>query len=368
MNRIFNAVGRVPGWWWDLAAMGTGAGAGVASYAMFHEPLNIRMDTIEMHLNIDPGRLPRQGLRILHLSDTHFRGAEWREAPKIEQIHRRCRDLEYDLLVHTGDFLHYDSGLANIGTLLEGLPRPRLGSYAVLGNHDYMTYSYQEIMSRSWQAYQHESHRTRTGARPRLNFGLWAWAGLLFRFGYYFFNAPLALKRSGPNNIARLEAELARHGVEVLYNRAIHLGNCPADPSASADPADSPGAGPKELDLWIAGVDDLTEGTPNLAAALRRVPRGAPLLLLAHNPDILQYRLSRRAHAILSGHTHGGQIVLPFVGAAHTQTAHLRRQNVSGYLRREDTHIYISRGIGEGIPLRFAAPPQIALVTLYPKT
>jgi predicted MPP superfamily phosphohydrolase len=348
-------------YWWDALALATGAGVGVAGYALFHEPLTVRMEHLDLYLDVDPGRLPPQGLKILHLSDTHFRGAGWRELPKINQIHQLCRGLEYDLLIHTGDFLHYDSGLDNVLALLDGLPRPRLGSYAVLGNHDYMTYSYNEIMARSWEAYQEEMQRTRQGGRPRLTFGLWAWIGLLVRFGYYFFNAPLALKRSGPNNIAKLEAALAQRDIQTLYNRAVHL-SCQQSSERRGPCAPAP------LDIWLAGVDDLTEGTPNLESACARVPPDAPLILLAHNPGVLLEPASQRADVILSGHTHGGQIVLPFVGAAHTQTPHLRRHHVSGHLHRGKTQIYITRGIGEGIPIRFAAPPQIALITLYPKT
>lgn len=352
---------RLPRWWWDTLAVTAGAGAGVASYALLHEPLTVRMEHIDLHLDVAPGQLPPQGLKILQLSDTHFRGADWREQPKIQQIHQLCQNLEYDLLVHTGDFLHYDSGLPNVLALLDGLPKPRLGSYAVLGNHDYMTYSYNEIMSRSWAAYQEEMQRARSSGLPSLRFGVWAWIGLFVRFGYYFFNAPLALKRSGPNNVAKLEAALVQRDIHMLYNRATHVQCSPAGKNRQDGAHSSP------VDIWLAGVDDLTEGTPNLETALAQVPPGAPLVLLAHNPGVLHEPASQRAHVILSGHTHGGQIVLPFVGAAHTQTTHLRRHHVSGHLRRGNTHIYITRGIGEGIPIRFAAPPQIALITLYPK-
>ena len=69
---------------------------------------------------------------------------------------------------------------------------------------------------------------------------------------------------------------------------------------------------------------------------------------------------------VLAGHTHGGQIVLPVIGALHTQTKHLRRREVAGYLRRGKTQVYITRGIGEGIPLRFGAAPQVTLLTLLP--
>jgi predicted MPP superfamily phosphohydrolase len=67
---------------------------------------------------------------------------------------------------------------------------------------------------------------------------------------------------------------------------------------------------------------------------------------------------------ILAGHTHGGQVVLPFIGAAHTHSEHLQRREAAGYMMRDQTQVYVSRGIGEGIPLRFGARPQIALITV----
>jgi predicted MPP superfamily phosphohydrolase len=57
-------------------------------------------------------------------------------------------------------------------------------------------------------------------------------------------------------------------------------------------------------------------------------------------------------------------LVLPFWGPAHTQSAYLTRANVSGHFRHGRTQFYISRGMGEGIPLRFNARPQLALITL----
>jgi hypothetical protein len=97
---------------------------------------------------------------------------------------------------------------------------------------------------------------------------------------------------------------------------------------------------------------------------LRDVQIGAPVVLLSHNPDILASPQIDRVDLVLAGHTHGGQIRLPLWGPAHTQTEHLARAEVSGYFQRGRTHVYITRGVGEGIPLRFGAGPQIALITV----
>jgi predicted MPP superfamily phosphohydrolase len=163
-------------------------------------------------------------------------------------------------------------------------------------------------------------------------------------------NKPFVLSRTHFNNRTRLHRALAAKGIEILNNRSVHL---------------TQDAGPLAgLDLYLAGVDDISEGWPDLEQALAEVPGDKPLLLLSHNPDILQEPEATRADVILAGHTHGGQIVLPWVGAVHTHSDQLARREVAGYLRRGKTQIYITRGVGEGIPFRFGAPPQIGLITL----
>ncbi|NJN83679.1 MAG: hypothetical protein HC802_16285, partial [Caldilineaceae bacterium] len=62
----------------------TGVGASLAGYALFHEPLHVRLDHLTVRLPNAAGRLPAAGLRILHLSDSHFQGTDWREQAKIE--------------------------------------------------------------------------------------------------------------------------------------------------------------------------------------------------------------------------------------------------------------------------------------------
>lgn len=325
-----------------------GVGAGIASYAYFREPLRVSFDRLTIRMPQAQQRLPAGGLRILHISDTHFRGLDWRERPKIDAIRRSCANLDYDLLVHTGDFLHDNGGLDNVLDLLDSLPAPRLGAFAVLGNHDYTTYSANHMLSRSWTAFSalEDNNRPSGWTLP------WQYAARLVRFGRFLANVPFDLKRTGFNDVDRLQDELAARNFHVLRNQAVRL---------VRDPGSSTG-----VDLYIAGVDDFTEGTPDLGGALAEVPPGAPTLLLSHNPDILIDAAASRADLVLSGHTHGGQIVLPWYGPAHTHTEHLSRREASGYLRRGRTQVFISRGVGEGIPLRFGASPQIALLTLLP--
>ncbi len=364
----------------------TGVGAGLASYAVLQEPLNICLERLTVRLPNAKGRLPRHGLRILHLSDTHFQGIDWREQAKIDRIAHLTHGLEYDLLVHTGDFWHNEFGLKNILKLLDVLPTPRLGGYGVLGNHDYVCYSHSDMLTRNWDRYQsyagHGSgvngHRNGLGtdqqerqngavstaalsdhpisstfARSTLARsmqGIMANAWEFYRFAQYIMNMPFELKRVHFNDVERLRMALEQRGIQILHNQAIRLRHKVGQPDG--------------VDLHLAGVDDVTEGTPDLTEALHGVAADEPNILLSHNPDILEDADSRRANLILAGHTHGGQVVLPLIGAAHTHSEHLNRREAAGYMMRDRTQVYVSRGIGEGIPLRFGARPQIALVTV----
>src|SRR4051794_23031204 len=77
---------------WSGLGMFLGLGVGLASYAYWHEPLNIDFEQLTIHLPNAKGRLPVKGLRILHLSDTHFQGSDQREHAKIEKIRRLTAD------------------------------------------------------------------------------------------------------------------------------------------------------------------------------------------------------------------------------------------------------------------------------------
>lgn len=95
------------------------------------------------------------------------------------------------------------------------------------------------------------------------------------------------------------------------------------------------------------------------------MPDTAPRVLLAHNPDYAeQMPASPRVDLMLCGHTHGGQIRLPLLGALALPIRH--RQYAAGLVHGPQCNVYISRGIGMvGIPIRFNCRPELALITLH---
>jgi predicted MPP superfamily phosphohydrolase len=113
--------------------------------------------------------------------------------------------------------------------------------------------------------------------------------------------------------------------------------------------------------VWVAGVDDLRHGAPDLRLALEKVSPDASTLLLAHEPDICADANLRRCGITLCGHTHGGQICLPNGDALYVPSK-AGKDYAHGLIRHSGQWLYVSRGVGTvGIPLRLFCPPEVAL-------
>jgi hypothetical protein len=144
---------------------------------------------------------------------------------------------------------------------------------------------------------------------------------------------------------AQLKQELERRGATVLANswKLIQRGNG---------------------SLVVAGVDDHWTGKGDLARTLEGRPQGVPTVLLAHDPDFVPSASEAGVELVLSGHTHGGQVGVPFL-SRWLNLAALTGQRGSGLLRFGKTYSYVSAGLGTtGLPFRLAIPPEIALFTL----
>ena len=116
--------------------------------------------------------------------------------------------------------------------------------------------------------------------------------------------------------------------------------------------------------LTVCGVDDLRTGKPDLRRALGNHGTDEACILLTHNPDIVQKIRDPRVDVVLSGHTHGGQVVLPLVGAPFTASRYGQKYR-AGLVQGPTARVYVSRGVGTiGLPIRWDAPPEITLITL----
>ena len=172
-------------------------------------------------------------------------------------------------------------------------------------------------------------------------------AGLNARHGVYAIMGNHDVRRDERNNAVQRGLQQIR--LPLLINRGITL---------------TVGQGR----LYLAGVDDGLWGRPDLKAAMAKLPADTPVILLAHEPDLAdRYTLDRRIGLQLSGHTHGGQICLPGLGALYLP--YLGCKYDRGLYRVNSTWLYTNRGIGSTrLPVRINCRPEITEFTLVAET
>jgi predicted MPP superfamily phosphohydrolase len=116
--------------------------------------------------------------------------------------------------------------------------------------------------------------------------------------------------------------------------------------------------------LRLSGVGDFWEDVQDLDRALADTQQEETAILLSHNPDFVEGITDRRVGLVLSGHTHGGQIVLPVVGAPRVPSLYGQKY-LRGLVKTPHTQVFVTRGLGTvTLPLRFCCRPEIALLTL----
>ena len=117
--------------------------------------------------------------------------------------------------------------------------------------------------------------------------------------------------------------------------------------------------------LAIGGVDDLWTGPQEPGRAFAGVPDGVPRILMSHNPDYAEeLPEGLRVDLMVSGHTHGGQVWLPIVGAPIVPSRY-RQKYRGGLVDGPRCPVYVSRGLGTITPpVRFLCRPELSVLTL----
>jgi uncharacterized protein len=116
--------------------------------------------------------------------------------------------------------------------------------------------------------------------------------------------------------------------------------------------------------LKLTGIDDLWRGHPDVNAAVGDTGTDDACILVSHNPDVAETLGDRRVGLVLSGHTHGGQIVVPGVGSPWVPSRYGQKY-AHGLVKAPVTQVYVSAGIGvSGVPVRANRRPEISLLTL----
>lgn len=115
--------------------------------------------------------------------------------------------------------------------------------------------------------------------------------------------------------------------------------------------------------FWFVGLADLWTGAPDPERALALVPAGESVIVLAHNPDVFPL-LPERAALTLAGHTHGGQVRLPWLGRPVVPSQYGSRY-AAGLVREAGRQMFVTSGLGTSIlPVRLGVAPEIALVSV----
>lgn len=256
---------------------------------------------VRRRLAVLPPAAP-ESLSILHLSDLHFVRDDRRKASFLASLPRA------DVAVVTGDFLAEPEAVETVVAAVRPL-QGRVASWFVLGSNDY-------YVPRPLNPFRYLVPRSRR--RPRR-----------------------ALRGRAREMRQQLEAD----GWTDLTNvrRHVQLDGLPVE---------------------LLGLDD----THIQMQDLRVVPRTAPErfgIAVMHSPDSLPEVVACGYPFAVAGHTHGGQIRLPLVGALVTNS-HLPRRLVSGMIRMGRSFVHVSPGLGTSkyAPFRFLCPPEATLLEL----
>lgn len=282
---------------------------GFSGYALGVEPWRHRIVRYRPRVPNWPDALK---LRVALIADVHA-CEPWMDVERVEEIVADTNKLKPDLVLLLGDYMAQHRFVrrpvppAAWAGVLARLRAP-LGVHAILGNHD-------------WWDDPDTMMRGRGPIRARR-----------------------ALEAAGipvyENDVRRLSKDgrsfwLAGLGDQLAVR--VREGNWP------------------HRRTQFIGVDDLP-GT------MAKISDDAPILLMAHEPDIFP-RVPKRVALTVAGHTHGGQVAL--AGFAPIVPSRYGSRFVRGHIIEEDRHLIVSAGLGcSGIPVRFGVPPEIVLVEL----
>jgi predicted MPP superfamily phosphohydrolase len=284
-------------------------------YAMLGEPYR---PVFKRHRVDVPADWP--GLQVVHISDLHVRSSDARllNAQKAAL----ARLPRPDLLCVTGDLCEKVADIHLVVDLLQTV-KPRLGTFVVLGNHEHNA-----------PLPLHLAEQHRHGWRKALG----AVVHLI---------AP-RLRSDGDDEGHAMADALRAAGITVLHNEGQRV--------QVANRA-----------LWIAGCDSAWAGHADMLAAMRGRRPDEPCLALIHEPDLAFEAEALGADLILAGHTHGGQVRIPFLGTPYTLRMDPRIAIASGFQRIEAGLLHITAGLGHTIPLRFRCPPEVVWLDCAPR-
>lgn len=306
---------------WDLFLTASIIGI----WPRFVEPKLITTTKCELALKKLPIEL--DGFKILQLSDLHFNKSI--SDNFLNRLRHKVEKAKPDLIAFTGDFICCGRLIQKerLKFFLSSLKAP-YGCFAVAGNHDYNGYI--SINSNGeYDLFEKDPSQIFKG------------------FERLFTNTTLrgyATKRAQELSLnLELVETLKDSGFTFLHNEARQINV-------------------KNGLLNITGLGEHMLGRLQPSSAFKNVDTCYPNIVLLHNPDGIPAIVDSPWDVILSGHTHGGQINLPFIWKKLTLMENQKFK--CGLFNEVGKWIYVSRGLGSVMPLRFFAPPEIVCLTL----
>lgn len=278
------------------------------------------------HLTL-PFPILQPTFKILQISDLHFHG---RVNDKfLNRLKKAISSESPDLIAITGDFLCHGelddpSGLEEF---LSGLKAP-FGTYAVLGNHDYSK---------------------GIGINNEGDYDIVKSPQAPFKEGFSRLFHTTRLSRKVSESVRQLEPHpeliniLKQSSIQLLNNKSVQVENL----------------------FNISGVGEHMAGRVDLGSAFKNYSEKLPGVVLAHNPDAIPALMNSPGNVILCGHTHGGEVNLPWIWKRFTALENPKYR--SGLFHEDQKAIYVSRGVGGTFPFRFNAIPEIVSITLTQK-
>lgn len=273
-------------------------------YAAYVEPrwFRIRKRTLKTRKKLS------KPIRILHLSDTHFTESN----PRHKKLFSKLNTLNPDFIFITGDIIDHDAGASEAARILGDLEM-KVGTYAILGNHDY--YDYEFIDN-----FRYHLKGIRTSKRA--------------------------------NNAHALKQKLEERGIHVLVNdcRQVDVNG---------------------MSVVIGGTDDPITQKVDFDRALSGMKPDSLNLLLTHIVDsVLSIKNEQKSNDldfVFAGHTHGGQFRIPFIGG-YVYGFKMAFHYVDGIHRWKNAYTCVSRGLNASRTLthRFCCRPEVIVVDIVP--
>lgn len=282
------------------------------------------------HLSLPIPNLPEDlhHFKILQISDIHLNNHT--SNAFLDKLIRKCRSLQPDLIVFTGDFICYSTlhEPSKLKSLLEQLHAP-YGCYAVLGNHDYAAF-----VSTNEQG------------------------------DYDVITPPVASSLSRAFLRLIESKKLTKKTTERAKNTPFHsdlmslIQQTPVKLLHNENETISVG----KTKLNICGLGEYTLKKNDAAQAFQNYDHHYPGIILLHNPDGALSLKDYPGDIILSGHTHGGQVNLPWMAKKFTLMENMEFKK--GLKKVYNKWLYVNRGLGSVLPFRWFSPPEILLLTL----